>query len=121
MVAEKKKKFDVNKLLLSSIPLFIVWAFFVLIMFCPRTASAATLSISPRSGDYKVGSTFKLSIYAASADQALNTVAGSLTFPPSLLEVTSLSKEGSVFGLWIREPSFSNTAGNVSFESGFTW
>ncbi len=82
-----------------------------------QQATAASLSVSPKTAEYKVGSTFKLSIYASSPDQALNTVAGSLTFPPTLLEVTSLSKEGSVFGLWIREPSFSNTAGNVAFES----
>jgi hypothetical protein len=82
-----------------------------------QQATAASLSVSPKTAEYKVGSSFKLSIYASSPDQALNTVAGSLTFPPTLLEVTSLSKEGSVFGLWIREPSFSNTAGNVAFES----
>lgn len=117
-MVEKKKKTRNVRLLVLRVGvgglLVLLLSFFIV---SPELVTAASLSLSPKAAEYKVGASFKLSIYASSPDQALNTVAGSLTFPPSLLEVTSLSKEGSVFALWIREPSYSNTAGNVTFES----
>ncbi len=113
----KKKEITLSNIVRRFVPIVLGVLVFSLCTFGSATADAASLSLSPKTAEYKVGSTFKLSIYASSPDQALNTVAGSLTFPPSLLEVTSLSKDGSVFALWIREPTFSNTAGNVSFES----
>ena len=51
-----------------------------------------------------------------SNDVAFNAVSGTLTFPPSVLEVVSISKGSSVVSLWVQEPTFSNTAGSVSFE-----
>jgi hypothetical protein len=43
-------------------------------------------------------------------------VSGTLSFPPGSIEVVSLSKASSVISLWVQEPSFSNSAGTVSFE-----
>ncbi len=91
----------------------------------PIAASAATLYFSPSSGEYAVGKTLPISVYVSSADQAMNAVSGVISFPSDKLEVTSLSKTGSIFTLWVQEPSFSNTAGTVNFEGivlnpGFT-
>ena len=94
--------------------------------FCiPGVVSAATLYFSPSSGEYTVGKTFSVSIYVSSADQAMNAASGVISFPSDKLEVTSLSKTGSIFNLWVQEPSFSNSAGTVNFEGiilnpGFT-
>lgn len=88
-------------------------------------ADAATLHFSPSSGEYAVGKTLSVGVYAESADQAMNAASGIISFPQDKLEVTSLSKTGSIFTLWVQEPSFSNSAGTVNFEGivlnpGFT-
>ncbi len=91
----------------------------------PVAASAATLSFSPSSGEYAVGKTLSVSVYVSSADQAMNAASGVISFPSDKLEVISLSKTGSIFTLWVQEPSFSNSAGTINFEGivlnpGFT-
>lgn len=55
----------------------------------------------------------------------MNAASGVISFPQDKLEVTSLSKSGSIFSLWVQEPSFSNSAGIINFEGivlnpGFT-
>lgn len=77
---------------------------------------AATLSLSPVSGGFITGQTFSVRVAVSSPDQAMNAVSGVLSFPASLLEVTSVSKTGSVVNLWVQEPTFSNAGGTVSFE-----
>jgi hypothetical protein len=106
---------------------FIISFVFAAVIFAalPAVTSAATLYFSPSSGEYAVGKTFSVSIYVSSADQAMNAASGVISFPSDKLEVTSLSKTGSIFTLWVQEPSFSNSAGTVNFEGivlnpGFT-
>ncbi len=87
--------------------------------------SAATLSLSPSTGTRSVGSSFSVSIYVGSSDQAMNAVSGVISFPSNKLSVVSLSKSGSIVGLWAQEPTFSNNAGTINFEGivlnpGFT-
>jgi len=89
---------------------------FFLIGLVPLSALAATLSFSQPADSYAVGSTFSVSIYTGSSDQAMNTAVGVISFPRDKLEVVSLSKTGSIFSMWIKEPSFSNSAGAISFE-----
>jgi 5-hydroxyisourate hydrolase-like protein (transthyretin family) len=100
---------------------------FAVVIFAvlPAVASAATLYFSPSSGEYVVGKTFSVSVYVSSADQAMNAASGVISFPSDKLEVTSLSKAGSIFTFWVQEPSFSNSAGTINFEGivlnpGFT-
>ncbi len=98
---------------------------FVIFGILPATAQAATLYFSPSSGSHAVGATFSVSIYVLSADQAMNAASGIVSFPTDKLEVTSLSKTGSIFTLWVQEPSFSNLGGTINFEGivlnpGFT-
>jgi hypothetical protein len=88
-------------------------------------ANAANLYFSPSSGSYTVGSSFSVSVYTSSADQAMNAASGVISFPQDKLEVSSISKSGSIISLWVQEPLFSNSAGTVSFEGivlnpGFT-
>jgi hypothetical protein len=80
------------------------------------TAHAATLFLSPSSGEFTVGKTFSVNVYVSSADQAMNAASGIFTFPTDKLEVTSLSKSGSIVSLWVQEPAYSNGEGTVNFE-----
>ena len=87
---------------------------FLLLVALP--AQAATLYFTPSSGSYEVGKTFSAIVYVSSADQAMNAASGIIAFPQDKLEVASLSKTGSIFTLWVQEPSFSNSVGTVNFE-----
>lgn len=102
---------------------------FAFLAIMPQFAHAASLYFSPFSGSHAVGTTLSVSVYVSSADQAMNAASGVISFPSDKLEVTSLSKTGSIFSLWVQEPSFSNPPaggqGTVNFEGialnpGFT-
>ena len=101
-------------------------AFVLLSVFAPLAQAAnASLYFSPSSGSYDTGSTFRVSVFVSSANQAMNAASGVISYPKDKLEVTSLSKSGSIISLWVQEPSFSNSTGNITFEGivlnpGFT-
>ncbi len=78
---------------------------------------AATLSASPSTGVYTVGSTFTVKVNVNTSGAAINAAEGTLGFNTSELAVVSVAK-GSIFGLWAVEPSFSNSAGTVTFGGG---
>lgn len=81
----------------------------------PSSALAATLSLSPADATVAVGETVTETVFVSSADQAMNAIAGTLSFPTDLVQVISISKSGSVLSLWVQDPTFSNTDGTISF------
>ncbi len=92
-------------------------AFFLIAFFLfPHRVDAATMILAPGSGTYKIGQTFSVGVYVSSADQAMNAAQGVISYPTNMLEVTSLSKSGSILNLWVQEPTFSNSNGTVNFE-----
>jgi hypothetical protein len=93
---------------------FFIFAFFVN-LFITSVASAASLHLSPSSGSYTEGGILSVSVFVSS-DSAINAISGVLIFPQDKLEVISLSKDGSIMNLWVREPAFSNTGGTISLE-----
>lgn len=84
--------------------------------FTPFFVEAASLNLSPASGSYSVGKTFSVNVVLNSENQAMNAASGIVSFPQDLIEVVTLSKQGSIFSLWPSEPTFSNSQGTVSFE-----
>lgn len=86
-----------------------------LTLLLPSTTYAATLGFSSRNVSVDAGSSFIETIQASSANQALNAISGTLTFPPDLLQVISVEKTNSILSLWIAEPTFSNADGTISF------
>jgi len=96
--------------------LFCILIFAVFIL--TSRASAATLFLAPSMGSYSVGDTFSVSVKVNTEGKAINTAEVTLTFDPSVLEVKSISKTGSIFSLWVSEPTFSNTDGTISFAGG---
>lgn len=81
-------------------------------------AFAADLVVSPSSGAYAAGQTFTVTIQADPKGDSINAVEAGLTFNSAALSVVNISKTGSVFSLWTTEPTFSNTAGTISFGGG---
>ncbi|HNP79439.1 MAG TPA: cohesin domain-containing protein [Candidatus Pacearchaeota archaeon] len=89
---------------------------FLLIFFFPFFANAASLYFSPNTGSYNVNGIIPLGVYVSTPTEAMNAASGVISFPLDKLEVVSLSKVGSIFSLWVQEPSFSNSLGTINFE-----
>ena len=81
-------------------------------------SQAATLSLSPASVKVSTGNVVAVKVLVNTVGQSINTAAGSIQFPTDLLQVMSVSKSSSIFSLWVQEPSFSNSAGTISFTGG---
>jgi len=90
--------------------------FFSITFLLPFFSNAATLSISPSTGTYKVGETFSVNIVVNTESQSVNAISTNLTFPTNLIRVVSVSKNDSIINYWVQEPSFSNTSGTVNLE-----
>jgi len=81
-------------------------------------AFAATLSVSPASGNYGTGDSFSVKVMVDGGGQPMNAVEAALRFDPAALSVSRVSKDGSVFSLWTAEPTYSNAQGTISFGGG---
>lgn len=92
-----------------------IGVFVALLLLLPSTTRAATLKLSPTSASIAVGTSITATIFASSADQALNAVSGVLSFPMDLLQVVSVSKVSSLLSLWVVDPTFSNIDGTISW------
>ncbi len=93
-----------------------VLSFGIFLYASPSVVFAARLSLYPSSATVNVGQTVSMSVIIASSDQAANAVSGNLSFPANKLQVVSVSKANSILSLWVEEPSFSNSAGTVTFQ-----
>jgi hypothetical protein len=107
----------------NRISAFCIGIFFLFVFFfaLQSPVQAAVLFFSPASGSYNVGSNFSVGVYVLSSDQAINAVSGTVFFPQNL-EITSLSKTGSILDTWIQDPSFSSTTADfsgIAFNPGF--
>ncbi len=91
--------------------------FFALGIFSLSTAAnAATLYISPSTGQYTVGQKFTENVMVDSGGQSINAVSGSISFYPSTAKVVSISENSSIVNFWATQPTFSNVDGTIDFE-----
>lgn len=99
---------------------FIAYFALVVVMFLVSASGvyAADVGISPSSGSYSVGQSFTVTIQTNPQGKSVNAVESQLSFDNTKLSVTNVSKTGSVFSLWTTEPTFSNTAGTITFGGG---
>lgn len=93
----------------------------ILILFfavIPEVNAAASLYLSPSTGTYTVDKTFSIEVKANTGGEAINAAEGSIVFDPDELQVVSIAKTGSIFTLWTKEPTFSNSSGSIEFGGG---
>jgi hypothetical protein len=90
--------------------------FLIIIFFIPSFSYAATLSISPVTGNFNVGDQVTLKVIVSSNDSPFNAVSGVVFFPTSIFSVESISKANSVLNFWVTEPLISKSAGTIKFE-----
>jgi len=79
---------------------------------------AADLYFSINAKDVRVDDIFVVEARIASPNELINVADGSVLFDREKLEIKEISTGGSVFGLWAQNPSFSNSAGTISFVGG---
>jgi len=94
--------------------LFLFFCFFSL----PFVSRAATLSLSPSTGTFSIGSTFDVSILLNTEGQSINALSASISFPPDMLQVVSPSTGKSVIGVWTANPKLDNRLGKIEIEGG---
>ena len=100
-----------------------LYTILISLLFCAFPifkSEAASLYLSPGSGEYSVSSSFSVTVKVNSSGSAINVVSATIVYPADLLEVKSVSKSGSVLKLWTKEPTFSNSSGVVNFSGGVT-
>lgn len=86
---------------------------------CPfALAEGGLLYLDPSVGTNPLGNNFSVIIKLDSGGQNINAAEGALNFNANLLQVSSMSKSGSIFSFWTTEPSFSNSKGTIVFGGG---
>jgi len=91
---------------------------FLFFVFSPSFVNAATLYFSPSSGNFSIGDILSINVLINTEGQAINQAEAVINFPTDLLEIISVNKSGSIFTLWVEEPSYSNKDGTISFNGG---
>jgi len=96
----------------------ILVAGFVLFCLTAVRTEAASLSFQPNTGVYTAGNTFQVKVAVNTNGKSINAAEGTLSFNPRELSVVSVNRTGSIFNLWVTEPTFSNSAGTINFSGG---
>jgi hypothetical protein len=93
----------------------------VLVLMAP-SARAASLFLSPASGQAPLGQDFEVSVRVNSSDQGFNAAQATIQFPADILQAKSIdsSPGASIFNFWLTGPSFSNSTGRITFLGGTT-
>ncbi len=88
-------------------------------IFASQAEGRASLLLSPSTGSYEVGKSFGVKILVNSGGGlGINASDGIIKFDPSYLTVTKVSNTGSIFKMWPVDPTYSNSAGTVSYSGG---
>lgn len=89
-----------------------------LYFFTPLLSSASTLSVSPSTGTFSVGSTFNVSLLLDTKGKEINALQAFISFPPDKLQVVSPSIGQSIIGVWTVAPKFNNSKGTLDLRGG---
>jgi len=84
----------------------------------PALAGGASLLLSPGNNSYDCGKNFSIDVKVVTGGAAINAGEATLTFNTDLLEVVGISKSGSIFSLWTKEPGYLNNLGTINFGGG---
>jgi len=88
------------------------------LFFYAQVGFAADIFLGSDKSEVRVNDTFSVTVFVNSAGASVNSAEGIISFPNSLVSVESVSMSGSVFSIWVEQPTFSNSAGIVSFNGG---
>lgn len=109
-------RFHSNSKLISPFRITIFILAFFLCSF--SQVQAASLTVSPSILQTTVGNNFSIHIAVGTNGKSINNSDGTIQFPADLLQVVSLSKNSSIFTMWVEEPKFSNIDGTITWNGG---
>ncbi len=84
----------------------------------PALASAADMYLILNKSQVTEQGTFTGTVYVSTGGLAINNAESTIHFPADLVSVDSVTTAGSIFNIWVEQPSFSNTAGTIFFNGG---
>ncbi len=87
-------------------------------LFSASLANAATLSLSPASGTFTIGSVFEVSVFLDTQNTSVNVISVFLKFPADKLQLVSSLAGSSIVDVWLSSPKFSNQSGTVVLKGG---
>ena len=119
MNTDKHKLFLVH--LLKLILIYLCGLVFLSVLICvplPVRAAGASLYLVPSSGTFFVGSTFDVSIFVNTGEENINAVQVDIKFDPTKLQVASPTAGKSFIEVWVAQPTYSNTKGEMNFIGG---
>ncbi|MFA6301304.1 MAG: hypothetical protein WC609_03055 [Candidatus Paceibacterota bacterium] len=92
--------------------------FILVSLFVFRTVNAADIFCTSNNQTVTENQTFTVTVNTDTAGIYINSIEGLISFPVDLLSVDSISSSGSVFSMWVEQPTFSNINGTISFNGG---
>lgn len=98
--------------------LLILPAVLVFSAFGGSAFAAASLTLSPSTGTFEVGSTFTVSMFLDSQDEDINALEVILRFPPDKLQLVSPSFGKSIIEVWTGQPTYDNQKGEIHLMGG---
>ncbi len=107
-----------NNLYIKEIKKIITSTLILLFFTYANLSFAATLQVSPSSSKISVGNITSVKFIVNTDGKTINNADGIVQFPSDLLEVISVSKSSSIFTLWVEDPKFSNSLGQITFNGG---
>ncbi|MBP9714934.1 MAG: hypothetical protein KBD52_00360 [Candidatus Pacebacteria bacterium] len=90
----------------------------LVVFFLPKIILASSLSLSPSTGTFSVGSTFNVAVLLDTKDKAVNAMQIFLSYPADKLQIVSPSTGKSIIGVWSSPPQFDNSKGTMVLEGG---
>lgn len=95
-----------------------IFLYVFVLFFYAQVACAADIFLGSDKSGVRVNDTFSVTAFINTVGVAVNSAEGVISFPNDLVSVESVSMSGSVFSIWVEQPTFSNNAGIVSFNGG---
>lgn len=88
------------------------------VLLFPGSVFGADIFLTADKNEIRVGDTVSVTVQINTLGENVNSAEGLLSFPTDIFSVESISMGGSVFSIWVEQPSFSNNAGTISFNGG---
>ena len=91
----------------------------VISVFVFNYASAATLFLTSSVKQMSIGDSATVNI-RINSDKTVNAAQGTLYYPRDIFDVDSVSKNNSIFDIWLTAPGVNSSTGEISFLGGST-
>lgn len=120
MVEENTTEKSIPKRALWQWPvIFLILAIIGFIALREQAAAPPSATILSGTPETVANRTITVPIEVDTAGQTINVAEVYLKFDPNLIQVQSVSKDSSIFNIWIpNQPAFDNTKGEISFAAG---